>query len=158
MSMLDYYHTSDANKGSTPRSGFSSDSEDSALSNAHIRKRSSQEPSNPNHRLSTATVRQSNGTSGPDYHSATSVVTPTSSTFRADEIKRKPSLRAAANADNRRLAIIELNSSPEFSDYPSASSSEDLSGPSSRSKQSDSRIHSRRGMPNVDMPLRDPVY
>lgn len=74
------------------------------------------------HRLSGATVRYG------DQRTAHDAVTPTRASFlassdvsdsaasAASSVQRKPSKRAAANADNRRIAIMELGDSEHASD------------------------------------------
>jgi hypothetical protein len=94
-------------------------------------------------RYSSTTVRRGDDAR---YHNTTTsgIETPTRSTFRTDSpsdgsngrdsptitIQRQPSKRAAANADNRRIAIMEIGSAPlhDFANETSESLSDSRPG------------------------------
>ncbi|KAF9514163.1 hypothetical protein BS47DRAFT_1485270 [Hydnum rufescens UP504] len=150
--ILEYYHSQHANAGAQS----SSDESERRAFNRHRPSPSpSEEEYDPSHRLSSATVR---GEADVTLRSGTpppgAALTP-----NVADIKRRPSARAAANADNRRLAIVELDRrvSNESSQYPSNGSS-DISSSSDTSQRlaRESSLSSRRGMDQPRMALIAP--
>jgi hypothetical protein len=140
--ILEYYHSQHANAGAHS----SSDESERRAFNRHRPSRSpSGEEYDPSYRLSSATVR---GETDVPFRSGTpppgAALTP-----NVADIKRKPSARAAANADNRRLAIVELDrpASDESSEYPS-NGSFDIPSSSDTSQRlaRESSLSSRRGI------------
>lgn len=143
MDILEYYHSPHANAGAQS----SSDESERAIPRYRPPRSSSSDDYDPSHRLSTITVR-----GGIDVPLAMATPHPDHVSPGTDmgDMKRRPSARAAANAENRRLAVVELNrhDSDESTDYPSNESSSDLlsSSDASRRAAKDGAILSRRGM------------